>query len=115
MSGAGSAEAVQNPSMTVPDHPEELTVTTAVADARGASSDARVGAAGRTDATNEDTWLAAAASDGYVATVTPGEAVFGGRPLLMSLVEDGTTLTQPGLSRSRRWRGRHPATTRRAR
>jgi hypothetical protein len=47
--------------------------------------------------TNRDTWVAAAASDGYVATVTPGEAVYGGRPLLMSLVEDGMALTQPRL------------------
>jgi hypothetical protein len=48
--------------------------------------------------TNEDTWVAASAgSDGYVATVTPGEAVYGGRPLLMSLVEDGVPQTQPRL------------------
>jgi hypothetical protein len=44
-----------------------------------------------------DTWVAAVASDGYVATVTPGEARFGGRPLQISLVEDGVALAQPRL------------------
>jgi hypothetical protein len=44
-----------------------------------------------------DTWVAAVASDGYVATVTPGEARFGGRPLQVSLVEDGVALAQPRL------------------
>jgi hypothetical protein len=41
-----------------------------------------------------DTWVASVAgADGYVATVTPGEAIFGGRPLLLSLVETGTGAT----------------------
>ncbi|HYB25424.1 MAG TPA: hypothetical protein VEF89_02295 [Solirubrobacteraceae bacterium] len=44
-----------------------------------------------------DTWVAAVGSDGYVATVTPAEAWVGGRPLLISLSEDGTALTQPRL------------------
>jgi hypothetical protein len=44
-----------------------------------------------------DTWVVAVASDGYVATVTPGEARFGGRPLQISLVEDGVALAQPRL------------------
>ena len=44
-----------------------------------------------------NTWVAAVGSDGYVATVTPGEAWVGGRPLLMSLREDGQTLSQPRL------------------
>ena len=44
-----------------------------------------------------NTWVAAVGSDGYVATVTPAEAWVGGRPLLISLNEDGTPLTQPRL------------------
>ena len=44
-----------------------------------------------------ETWVAAVASDAYVATVTPGEARFGGRPLQISLVEDGVALAQPRL------------------
>ena len=44
-----------------------------------------------------DTWVAAVGSDGYVATVTPAEAWTGGRPLLISLAEDGTPLTAPRL------------------
>jgi hypothetical protein len=36
-------------------------------------------------------------SDAYVAVVTPAEAWFGGRPLLISLSEDGQPLTQPRL------------------
>ncbi len=43
------------------------------------------------------TWVAAVGSDGYVAAVTPGEAWFGGRPLLLSLNEDGTPLSAPRL------------------
>jgi hypothetical protein len=44
-----------------------------------------------------DTWVAAVGSDGYVATVTPAEAIVGGRPLLISTVEDGNPLAQPRL------------------
>ena len=44
-----------------------------------------------------NTWVAAVGSDGYVATVTPAEAWVGARPLLISLNEDGTPLTQPRL------------------
>jgi hypothetical protein len=36
-------------------------------------------------------------SDGYVAVVTPAEAWVGGRPLLVSLSEDGQALAQPRL------------------
>lgn len=43
-----------------------------------------------------DTW-AAVGSDGYVATVTPAEAWPGGRPLLISLNEDGNQLPAPRL------------------
>jgi hypothetical protein len=39
----------------------------------------------------------AVGSDNYVATVTPAEAYAGGRPLLLSLVEDGVPLAQPRL------------------
>jgi len=44
-----------------------------------------------------NTWVAAVGSDNYVATVTPGEQLVGGRELQLSLVEDGTTLAQPRL------------------
>jgi hypothetical protein len=44
-----------------------------------------------------DTWVAAVGSDNYVATVTPGEQLVGGRQLQLSLVEDGVTLAQPRL------------------
>lgn len=44
-----------------------------------------------------NTWVAAVGSDGYVATVTPAEAWVGGRPLLISLAEDGGALTAPRL------------------
>jgi hypothetical protein len=44
-----------------------------------------------------NTWVAAVGSDGYVATVTPAEAWVGGRPLLISLAEDGTALAAPRL------------------
>lgn len=44
-----------------------------------------------------DTWMAAVGSDGYVAVVTPVEATAGGRPLLLSLAEDGASLAQPRL------------------
>lgn len=43
------------------------------------------------------TWVAAVGSDGYVAVVTPAEALVGGRPLLISLVENGTALAMPRL------------------
>lgn len=43
------------------------------------------------------TWVAAVGSDGYVATVTPAQAWVGGRPLLISLNEDGVPLSQPRL------------------
>ena len=41
--------------------------------------------------------VTAVGSDGYGATVTNGEALLGGRPLLLSLVEDGAALPQPRL------------------
>ena len=44
-----------------------------------------------------NTWVAAVGSDGYVATVTPAEAFVGGRPLEISLNEDGQALAQPRL------------------
>ena len=47
--------------------------------------------------TGLSTWVAAVGSDGYVATVTPAEAWPGGRPLLISLTEDGIPLTAPRL------------------
>ncbi|MFZ0216997.1 MAG: hypothetical protein WAM30_13785 [Candidatus Dormiibacterota bacterium] len=42
-------------------------------------------------------WVAAVGSDSYVATVTPAEQFVGGRPLQLSLVEDGVALAQPRL------------------
>jgi hypothetical protein len=44
-----------------------------------------------------DTWVAAVGSDNYVAVVTPGEQLVGGRLLHLSLKEDGATLAQPRL------------------
>jgi hypothetical protein len=44
-----------------------------------------------------NTWVAAVGSDNYVASVTPGEQLVGGRQLQLSLVEDGVTLAQPRL------------------
>jgi hypothetical protein len=44
-----------------------------------------------------DTWVAGVGSDGYVATVTPAEAIVGGRPLLVSTREDGAALARPRL------------------
>jgi DMSO/TMAO reductase YedYZ molybdopterin-dependent catalytic subunit len=38
-----------------------------------------------------NTWVAGVGSDGYIATATPAEAWVGGRPLLISLVEDGAS------------------------
>jgi hypothetical protein len=116
---------VQNPSTTVPAHPGDLTVTNgsrtsmlsasqlAALPAQTRTVSFLAGTSSQTHSehgptlaavllaaripTNRNTWVAAAASDGYVATVTPGEAVFGGRPLLMSLVEDAVPQTQPRL------------------
>jgi len=44
-----------------------------------------------------NTWVVAVGSDGYVAVVTPAEAFVGGRPLQVSLNEDGQPLAQPRL------------------
>jgi hypothetical protein len=44
-----------------------------------------------------DTWVAAVGSDNYTAVVTPAEQLVGGRPLELSLVEDGVVLAQPRL------------------
>ena len=44
-----------------------------------------------------NTWVAAVGDDGYVATVTPAEALVGGKPLLISLIENGTALAEPRL------------------
>jgi hypothetical protein len=44
-----------------------------------------------------DTWVAAVGDDNYVATVTPAEQLVGGRPLQLSLSENGVTLAQPRL------------------
>lgn len=44
-----------------------------------------------------NTWVAAVSDDNYVATVTPAEQFIGGRPLQLSLNEDGVTLPQPRL------------------
>jgi hypothetical protein len=43
------------------------------------------------------TTVAAIATDGYVATVTPAEATSGRRTLLLSLTEDGAALQRPRL------------------
>jgi hypothetical protein len=43
------------------------------------------------------TWVAAVGDDNYVATVTPAEQIAGGRPLQLSLAEDGVALAQPRL------------------
>lgn len=43
------------------------------------------------------TLVTAVATDGYAASVTAGEALLGGRPLLLSLVENGVALAQPRL------------------
>jgi hypothetical protein len=42
-------------------------------------------------------WVAAVGNDNYTATVTPAEQLVGGRPLQLSLNEDGTALAQPRL------------------
>jgi hypothetical protein len=44
-----------------------------------------------------NTWVAAVGLDNYVATVTPAEQLAGGRPLQLSLNEDGVALAQPRL------------------
>jgi hypothetical protein len=44
-----------------------------------------------------NTWVAAVGDDGYVAAVTPAEALVAGEPLLISLIENGTALTEPRL------------------
>jgi hypothetical protein len=44
-----------------------------------------------------NTWVAAVGDDNYVATVTPAEQFVGGRPLQLSLSEDGVVLAQPRL------------------
>ena len=41
--------------------------------------------------------MAAVGNDNYVATVTPAEQFAGGRPLQLSLIENGTALPQPRL------------------
>jgi hypothetical protein len=41
-------------------------------------------------------WVAAVGLDNYVATVTPAEQLVGGRPLQLSLNEDGVALASPG-------------------
>ena len=43
------------------------------------------------------TWVAAVGLDNYVATATPAEQLAGGRPLQLSLNEDGVALAQPRL------------------
>ncbi len=43
------------------------------------------------------TSVTAVGSDGYLATVTPGESVSGARTLLLSVAEDGVPLAQPRL------------------
>jgi hypothetical protein len=44
-----------------------------------------------------NTWVTATGDDNYVATVTPAEQFTGGRPLQLSLNEDGAALAQPRL------------------
>ena len=44
-----------------------------------------------------NTWVAAVGDDNYVATVTPAEQLVGGRPLQLSLEENGVPLAQPRL------------------
>ena len=44
-----------------------------------------------------NTWVAAVGNDNYTATITPTEQLVGGRPLQLSLNEDGTALAQPRL------------------
>jgi hypothetical protein len=44
-----------------------------------------------------NTWVAATGDDNYVATATPAEDLVAGRPLQLSLNEDGVVLPQPRL------------------
>jgi hypothetical protein len=44
-----------------------------------------------------NTWVAAVGLDNYVATATLAEQLAGGRPLQLSLNEDGVALAQPRL------------------
>ena len=44
-----------------------------------------------------NTWVAGVGNDNYAATVTPAEQFVGGRPLQISLNEDGVKLAQPRL------------------
>jgi hypothetical protein len=44
-----------------------------------------------------NTWVAGVGSDAYVAVVTPAEQWVGGRPLQISLNEDGAALAEPRL------------------
>lgn len=44
------------------------------------------------------TVITASATDGYAAAVTPGESLVGRRPVIVSLVEDGTALARPRLA-----------------
>ncbi len=46
---------------------------------------------------SRNTAVTAVATDGYAATVTLGEQYVGGRPLMLSLREDGTALDRPRL------------------
>ena len=43
------------------------------------------------------TWVEAVGTDNYAAVVTPAEASVGGRPILLALAQDGTSLAQPRL------------------
>ena len=53
-----------------------------------------------------NTWVAAAGDDNYVATVTPAEQFVGGRPLQLSLNEDGVDARPAAPGRRRRRQGR---------
>lgn len=116
---------VQSPAAAVPAHPGDVSVTdghrTRVLSARllallPASTRTVTFQAGTSPQTHTETgpdlmsvlatarfradratFVAAAADDGYVATVTPGEELFGGRGLMLSLTEDGVALAQPRL------------------
>jgi hypothetical protein len=46
---------------------------------------------------DKGTFVAGVGSDGYAATVTPAEELYGGRGLMISLKEDGGALAQPRL------------------
>jgi hypothetical protein len=119
------AVSVQNPTTTPPPSPGAVTVrdgarTTVLSAQRIAALPSRdltvTFAAGTTPQTHTESgprldsvlaaaginplavaWVAAVASDNYVATVTPSEDWVGGRRLLLSRIEDGVALTQPRL------------------